>query len=161
MTVIRNYNDTKNELEIAKHRLSWLLERKERIYQRYCGVNTSTLNGVKVQTSKTNKDNMAVYLDKLDAKQQNGLSLNEEILHQEDTVKQLDYYINLMNNNLKQMKGLEYKLYYAIAVEGRSITGAIFDLSVNTGKSESTLWRIYRDKIEAEIKELEGKNERK
>jgi predicted nucleic acid-binding Zn-ribbon protein len=155
MTVLRNYIDTKNELEIAQYRLNYLLDKKENLYLRYCSVATSKIDITKVQNSKVNQDNMAEYLHELTKKQPNGLSLDDEIINQQNIVDKLKYYITLMNDNLKQMKGVEYKLYYAIVVEAKGITKGITEVSENTGKSERTLWKNYYPKIEQEIKELE------
>ncbi|MCL2354614.1 MAG: hypothetical protein FWC68_01770 [Oscillospiraceae bacterium] len=155
MRAIRNYVDTKNELEIAEHRLNYLLDKKEELYLRYCAPVTSNLENVKVQTSKVNRDNVAEYMHELTKKQINGLSLDEEVTDQQNVVNKLKYYINLMNYNLKQMKGVEYKLYYAIVVEAKGVTAGIAEVSEVTSKAESTLWKYYYPKIKSEIEGLE------
>ena len=63
MIAIRNYNDTKNELEIAQSRLNYLIDKKEELYVRYCGMTIPKLKEIQVQESKINKEKM-VYLMK-------------------------------------------------------------------------------------------------
>ena len=74
---------------------------------------------------------------------------------QQGVVSKLKNYINLMETNLKAMKSIEYKLYYAIVIEGRGITGGVEKVSFEVDKDVSTIWRIYYPKIEKEVKKLE------
>lgn len=155
MIAIRNYGDTKNELEIAQNRLNLLLDRKEELYTKYCGISTPNLDDVKIQTSHVNNNKMADYIYELTRIRKNGLSLEQDIEQQQNTVSKLKYYLNIMKHNLKTMKSIEYKLYYAIVVEARGITGGIDQVSFEANKDVSTIWRVYYPKIEKEIKKLE------
>ena len=155
MIAIRNYGDTKNELEIAQTRLNYLMDKKEELYVRYCSVSIPKLDDIKIQQSNVNKDKMADYIHELTKKRKNGLSLEQDLEQQQSVVSKLKYYINLMEHNLKVMKNIEYKLYYAIVVEGRGITGGIDHVSFEANKDVSTIWRVYYPKIEKEIKKLE------
>jgi len=156
MIAIRNYNDTKNELEVAQLRLNYLLDKKEDLYVKYCGMTIPKLDDVRVQTSTVNKDTMAKYMEELTKINPNtGLSLDQEIEQQYNVVSKLKYYLNLMDYNLKNMKALEYKLYYFIVIDGRGITSGVNHLANVTNKDPRTIWKYYYPKIEKEIKKLE------
>lgn len=154
MIAIRNYNDTRSELKIAQNRLDLLLDKREALFTQYCGT-TSSLKDVVVQ-SGGNNDKMTAYVQKLhDPDPKTGKSLAQEIEDQQNEVNRLIYYIGLMDNTLKEIQSIEYKLYYAIVVEGRSITSAVDHVACTEGKDTSTIWKNYYPKIEFEIKKLQ------
>lgn len=156
MIAIRNYGDTKNELEIAQSRLDVLETKQQRLFNKYFPTTTFIKDILIQPVNKDNDNNMINYLtelDKIDKK--TNMSLRDEILHQTAIINTLKPIINLMEHNLKKMKGIEYKLYYAIVVEGRGITGGIDHVSYEVNKDVSTIWRVYYPKIEKEIKKLE------
>lgn len=156
MIVIRNYTDTKNELEIAKNRLYILETRQQQLFSKYFPI-TSFIKDVDIQSSHiSNDDNMVNYLTEMDKiDHDTKMSLRDEIMCQKAIINTLKPYIANMECNLRTMKSIEYKLYYAIVVEARGITGGIDHVSLDTGKDVSTLWKYYYPKIEKEIKKLE------
>ena len=96
MKVIRNYSDTKNEMAIARHRLNYLEGKKEELQERYSISKSSEIGNSKVQNNTANKDRMAYYMYELTKRQQNGLTIDEEIIQQEKLLKELKKYIRKM-----------------------------------------------------------------
>lgn len=158
MIALRNYTDTKNELDITQNRLNYLLNKKEELYTRYCGISSPSLSADKVSGGNGCNDKMTEYVHQITkVNPKTGLSLEDEIAQQQNAVRELKYYLNLMEHNLKTMKSIEYKLYYAIVVEAKGITGGIEAVSYDVDKDVSTIWKYYYPKIEKEIKKLEVK----
>ena len=158
MIAIRTYGDTKNELEIVQSRLNYLLDRKEELYVRYCGMTIPHLDEDKISKSIIEPDKMALYMHELTKiNKKTGMSLEQEIETARKDVKMLKDYLEIMEDNLSKLKSIPYKLYYAIVVEGRGITAGIDHVSYEVDRDVGTLWKYYYPKIEREIKKLEIK----
>ena len=121
MVAIRNYNDTKIELNIAMNKLAQLNEKKNMLYAKYSSLTTENFeDGGRAINKK--RDKMLEYLIELEKVNPiTGKSLEQEINEQRNIVNKLQYYINLMEYNLQQLEGIEYKLYYAIVCEKKNI----------------------------------------
>lgn len=64
--------------------------------------------------------------------------------------------INEIEINLKQLNGIQNKLYYYIAVVGFKVTQAVDHASVEFGLNPSTIWRNYYPKVKEIIKKTEN-----
>ncbi len=153
MIAIKNYTDTKYELHVAQSRLTYLIDKKETIYCRYNSV-TSTIKEVNVQSGH-NHDKMSDYVNEMNKIDPiTGMSLEQEIQLQQKEVNTLKTYLTNMETNLKEMQGIEYKLYYEIVVNGRSVSRAVEKVAMLHSKDTSTIWKYYYPKIAKEIKKL-------
>ncbi len=154
MFTIRNFTDTKCELDVAKTRLNFLMDKKERLYCKYFPI-TPTLKKVMVDGGEKNNDKMADYLHELhEIDLGTGKSLAEEITYQQQNIDKLQGYLNNMSDSLSKMTGIEYKLYYEIVVKGVNISKAVGNIANETGKDTSTIWKNYYSKIKKDIKKL-------
>lgn len=143
---IRNYTNTKCELEMAKTRLNLLMDRKEQLYCKYFPI-TSKLKEVMVDGSRNN-DKMADYLHELhDVDIGTGKSLEEEITYQQQNVDKLQGYLNVMADSLSKMTGIEYQLFYEIAYKGVKITKAVENIAVANDIEPQSIWKNYYKKI--------------
>ena len=126
---IRNYTNTKCELEMAKTRLSLLMDRKEKLYCKYFPI-TSKPKEVMVDGGNYNKDKMAEYMAELyDVDIGTGKSLAGEIQYQQETINKLEEYLNIMAESLSKMTGIEYQLFYEIVYNGINITKAVENIA--------------------------------
>lgn len=154
MFAIRTYTNTKCELEIAKNRLNFLLDKKERLYHKYFPI-VSKLKDISVQNSSHEKDKMTNYLHELhEVDIGTGKSLHDEIIYQQENIRTLEMYLNDMTTVLSQLKGVEYRLYYEIVVNGLNISNAVETVAEWAGKDTQTIWKNYYKKIKKEIKKL-------
>lgn len=144
---IRNFTNTKCELEMAKTRLSLLMDRKEQLYCKYFPI-TAKLKEVMVDGGGRNNDKMADYLHELhEIDIGTGKSLEEEIIYQQQNVDKLQGYLNVMAESLSKMTGIEYQLFYEIAYKGVNITKAVDKVAVANSVEPQTIWKNYYKKI--------------
>lgn len=154
MLTIRNYTDTKCELEMAKTRLSLLMDKKEKLYCKYFPI-TPKLKEVVIDGGERNNDKMADYVHELhEIDIGTGKSLAEEISYQQQKIDKLRGYLNTMNDTLSKMSGLEYKLYYEIVVKGVNISKAVDNIAEFSGKETRTIWKNYYNKIKKDVKKV-------
>lgn len=154
MLTIQSYTDTKCELEITKTRLSLLMDKKERLYCKYFPI-TPKLKEVMVDGGQRNNDKMADYLHELhEIDIGTGKSLADEIKYQQENIERLQGYLNDMTETLEKMTGLEYRLYYEIAVKGVNISRAVDNIAESSGKDVGTIWKNYYKKIKKDVKKL-------
>lgn len=154
MFTIHSYTDTKCELEMAKTRLSLLMDRKEKLYCKYFPL-TPKLKEVMVDGGERNNDKMADYLHELhEIDIGTGKSLADEITYQQQNVDKLQGYLNNMTDSLAKMTGLEYKLYYEIVVKGVNVSKAVDNIAELSGKETRTIWKNYYNKIKKDVKKV-------
>ena len=154
MFTIHSYTDTKCELEMAKTRLSLLMDRKEKLYCKYFPL-TPKLKEVMVEGGEHNNDKMADYLHELhEIDIGTGKSLADEITYQQQNVDKLQGYLNNMTDSLAKMTGLEYKLYYEIVVKGVNVSKAVDNIAELSGKETRTIWKNYYNKIKKDVKKV-------
>ena len=155
MIAIRNFTDTLNEYKIAKGRLGFLLGLEEVKRQRYCGLKSTSIAKVDNSSKRVKGNNVPAFLDAMNRiNEKTGLSLSGEIMEQEAMVNTLSCTLMEMANNLRQMEGVEYQLYYAIVIKGLGITGGVEYVAERTEKDAGTIWKYYYPRIEKEIKKL-------
>lgn len=151
MKTIRNYTNTLNELNIAKTRLNWLMDKKEKLYCKYFPV-TKQLKEVMVDGGLRNNDPMANYLHELtNTDTETGKSLEQEIEDQRNVVQELEYYLRVMDESLKNLTGIEYELYYEIVKNKLPISKAVIKIADRYERDDSTIWRIYHKTIKKDI----------
>lgn len=147
MYAIRNYTNTKCELEMAKTRLNLLMDRKEKLYCKYFPI-TSHIKEVMVDGGCKNNDKMADYLHELhEVDIGTGKSLAEEITYQQQNVDKLQGYLNNMADSLSKMTGIEYQLFYEIVYKGVNITKAVDNIADANSIEPQTIWKNYYKKI--------------
>ena len=154
METIRTYTNTKCELEMAKARLSLLMDRKEQLYCKYFPMTAKIKEDV-VSGGQRNNDKMADYVHELhEVDIGTGRSLADEIDYQREGVERLQQYVNQMNDTLAKMNGIEYALYYEIVVKGVRISRAVSIIAERYNRDDRTIWQYYYSKIKKEIKTL-------
>ena len=159
METIRTYTNTKCELEMAKARLSLLMDRKEQLYCKYFPI-TAKLKDNVVSGGTPNNDKMADYVHELyDVEIETGQSLGDEIEYQRAVVDRLQRCINLMNETLSKMTGIEYTLYYEIVVKGVRISRAVSNVAEQYSKDDHTVWKYHYSRIKKDVKKLKKVSE--
>ena len=159
METIRTYTNTKCELEMAKARLSLLMDRKEQLYCKYFPMTAKIKEDV-VSGGQRNNDKMAGYVHELhEVDIGTGRSLADEIDYQREGVERLQQYVNQMNDTLAKMNGIEYALYYEIVVKGVRISRAVSNIAERYNRDDQTIWKHHYSKIKKEIKTLKKYSE--
>lgn len=144
---IRNFTNTKCELEMAKTRLNLLMDRKEKLYCKYFPI-TSKIKEIMVDGGERNNDKMADYLHELyEVDVGTGKSLAEEIEYERENIKKLQGYLNEMAESLNKMTGIEYQLYYEIVYKGVKISRAVEKIATDNCMEPQTIWKNYYRKI--------------
>lgn len=69
-------------------------------------------------------------------------------------LQKLNKVTEKIEKDLKQLSGIEYKLYYEIVVSGLNVTKAIDKVAFDEDKDVSTLWKGYYPKVKEYIKLL-------
>ncbi len=154
MLAIRDYTNTECELNIAKTRLDFLIDKKTKLYRKYFPLVSNTKE-LMVDGGKKDRDNMAQYLHDLNEVDYGiGMSLSEEITFQQKRIEELTSYLNVMNDHLSKMNGIEYELYYEIVFNATPITKAVEEIAYRNDKDTQTIWKNYYRKIKKYIKKL-------
>ena len=154
MYAIRNYTNTKCELEMAKTRLNLLMDRKEKLYCKYFPL-TAKLKDVIVDGGEKNNDKMADYLHELyEIDVGTGKSLADEIAFEQQNIEKLQGFLNTMSDSLGKMRGIEYQLFYEIVYKGVNITKAVEIIAEKNNKEPQTIWKNYYRKISEYIKKI-------
>ena len=154
MYAIRNFTNTKCELEMAKTRLNLLMDRKEKLYTKYFPLSPK-LKETMVDGGEKNNDKMADYVYELhEVDIGTGKSLAGEIEYQQENINKLQGYLNDMADSLSKMTGIEYQLFYEIAYKGVNITKAVENIAVNNNIEPQTIWKNYYKKISGYVKKI-------
>lgn len=154
MYTIRNYTNTKCELEMAKTRLNLLMDRKEELYCKYFPV-TSRPKEIIVDGGSHDNNKMTDYVHELHMVDLGtGMSLAEEIEYEQNLVNKLQSYMDKLSESLSKMTGIENELFYEIVFKGTNITKAVELIAFLNGKEPQTIWKNQYRKIKKEIKEI-------
>lgn len=154
MKAIINYNNTLCELNSAKLRLNLLMDRKEALYSKYFPMN-KPINSEQVDGGHTIKEPMALYVEELTRiNEETGKSLDQEITEQRNEVNKLKYYIRLMENTIKGLKGMDAELYRYIVFDGMKISKAVSKTAEKNYVDDRTIWRIYHSSIQEHTDKL-------
>ncbi len=153
---IRNYINTKCELEMAKTRLNLLMDRKEQLYCKYFPI-TPKLKEISVDGGNKNNDKMADYLHELhEIDLGTGKSLAEEIEYEQNNINKLQLYLDTMADSLSKMTGIEYQLFYEIVYKGTKITRAVDVVAEKNSIEPRTVWRNHYRNIKKDIKKIKN-----
>lgn len=156
MYAIRNYTNTKCELEMAKTRLSLLMDRKEKLYCKYFPI-TSKIKEIMVDGGEKNNDKMADYVHELhEVDIGTGKSLAGEIESEQENINKLQNYLNIMSDSLSKMTGIENQLYYEIVYKGVNITKAVDNIAEANSIEPRTVWRNHYQNIKKDIKRIKN-----
>lgn len=156
---LRTYTNTKCELEIAKIRLSQLMDRKEKLYAKYFPITQQIKDDV-ISGGKKDNDKMALYVHELNEVDiGTGFSLAQEIEYQRSVIERDTQYINEMTETLNKNNGIEYALYYEIVVKGVGISRAVSNIAERYNKDTDTIWKYHYCKIKKDIKKLKMSSE--
>lgn len=159
MDAIRTYTNTKCELEMAKTRLSLLLDKKEELYAKYFPL-TQKLKDDVIKGGKKDNDKMAQYVHELnEVDYGTGRSLAQEIEYQRGVVDRFNSYIKLMDDTLNKMSGIEYSLYYEIVVKGVITSQAVSNVAERYNRDDHTIWKYHYKKIKNDVKKLQKVSE--
>lgn len=154
MYAIRNYTNTRCELEMAKTRLNLLMDRKEKLYCKYFPI-TPKLKEINVDGGVRNNDKMADYVHELyEVDVGTGKSLAEEITHEQGNINTLQAYLDTMTDSLNKMTGIEYQLFYEIVYKGVRITKAVENIATINDIEPQTIWKNHYRKIKSYIKKI-------
>lgn len=155
METIKTYTNTKCELEMAKTRLSLLMDRKEQLYCKYFPV-TQKLKEDVIKGGERDKDKFASYLYELhNVDIGTGRSLAQEIDYQRDVIDRNKRALAEMTEILKKTTGIEHELYKAIVIDCISKTQAVKRVAEAYEKEERTIWKYHYSKIKKDLKNLE------
>lgn len=156
MYAIRNYTNTKCELEMAKTRLNLLMDRKEKLYCKYFPI-TAKGKEIMVEGGDHNNDKMADYVHELhEVDIGTGKSLAEEIIYEQTNLNKLQGYLNDMTESLSKMTGIEYELFYEIIFKGVNITKAVDNIASNNDIEPRSVWRNYYRNIKKDIRKIKN-----
>lgn len=159
METIRTYTNTKCELEMAKTRLSLLMDRKEQLYAKYFPVTQKIKDDV-IKGGNQDKDKMAAYVHELNEVDiGTGRSLAQEIEYQRDIVDKFKRYLNEMTDALSKMRGIEYSLYYEIVVNGINTSRAVSIVAERYNISDRNMWKYHYKKIKKDVIKLKKVSE--
>ena len=159
MDAIKTYTNTKCELEMAKARLSLLMDRKEQLYAKYFPV-TQVIKDDIIKGGARDNDKMAQYVHELNEVDiGTGRSLSQEIEYQRAVVDNIKRYIAEMDEALKKMRGIEYSLYYEIVVNGVNTSKAVSNIAERYNRDDHTIWKYHYNKIKNDVKKLQKVSE--
>lgn len=160
MIAIRNYTNTTIELRNTQNRLKLLETEAEKVFDKFFPTTASPFAIIKNEKGHA-KDKQAEFQIEMDRKRKhNGLSLREEIAQVKNDVRRLKYYVGLMNDDMKKLKGIEYELYYDIVINEnnarKSISKIVEEFAEKEGinREVNTIWVNYYPKIEEYLKKL-------
>ncbi len=134
--ILKTYNNCKCELEVAKHRLSYLIDRKNELFKQI-GTDIDIYNEL---------------LMRVDV--HNGMSLEGEIEQQYKIIQNLKRCIKAIEYEMRNLKGIEYALYCEIVLDGTPITRAVEKIALENYIDISTVWRNYYPHIKYKVKEI-------
>ena len=159
METIRTYTNTKCELDIAKTRLSFLMDKKEQLYAKYFPITQKIKDDI-IKGGTRDNDKMAQYVHELNEVDfGTGRSLAQEREYQRAVVDTLTRYENDMAETLNKMSGIEYSLYYEIVVKGVKISRAVSNIAERYNKDDHTVWKYHYSKIKNDVKKLKKVSE--
>lgn len=101
---------------------------------------------------KNTQIELNLVLLRLKSLEENEVKINQEKELLNNYVTKLKNNLFLMEENLKQLDGIENKLYYQIVIKGLNVTKAIDKVAFDEDKDVSTIWKVYYPKVKDQIK---------
>lgn len=136
---MKNYFDTKKELEIAKFRLEALEDKKSILYTHILG-GVSKQADVKVTRSSGNTDKMTNYLIET-------YELDRKIEALKNEIGTLEYTLKKMELAMREMKELEYQVFVMRFIDNMKVN----QIAKKLGYSREQIYRIIRE-IQKKVK---------
>lgn len=154
---VRNYTNTLLELRACEARYKLLQERREVYYVKYLGVRSPNLE--KIGSGKNwSIDGMSVFLDLVGRiNEQTGMSLDDELELLAHQIAELNTVLKRIRAALRKMEGLEFQLYVAIVIDGKTVTEAVQEIAEKNYISEQAVWRYHLPKIKEELEAIRRK----
>lgn len=156
MRGLRNYTNTRKELQLAEKRLDILRNRKEELYNRLVmpkGWQMSDGGGVSTKEPESNTEKYVLACNT--PSEATGMSLNEEIAHVEQEIYYLRKVCEMMEETLEQLTGIEATLYSLIIIGGKAPTDAVREVADMQYMTEDNIWHTYYRKIKPFLDLLE------
>lgn len=100
---------------------------------------------------KTELDLVRLNIEALNDEEKSVFARKEILLSYE---KELEQLLNKMEEKLKELKGIEKELLYAILVKGMNVTKAVDKVDFTYDMDSSTIWKNYYPKVKQSIKEI-------
>lgn len=150
MEGIRSYTNTKNELKIVEQRLLVLKQKREELFNRLCvpkGWQVGEGGGTPTTQSATERYVLMIN----EPNKATGMSINQEIEQCEADIKRLRWLLNIMEEALGQLTGIEARLFQKIAVEGMKPTEAVAFVADEQFMSTDNIWHTYYRRIKPYI----------
>lgn len=161
MTAIDTYTKVKCDLIASEEYLQLLKDKREELLQKYCGIHSPATDGDGSQKmlSSTNDSKVIAYMEKMDEKDANGVSLREKIVEAESEVRMLKRTLKNIEKTLKELKTratrstrdkdtITYILFYYIVCQGIRPTKAVQLVTDEYDFSEETaVWKTYYPKV--------------
>lgn len=80
--------------------------------------------------------------------------INEEIRSIDKILENKNNAKKIIASHLKELDGIENKLYYQIVVLGKNVTQAVDKVAFDCDKDVSTIWKNYYPNVKNKIKKL-------
>lgn len=101
---------------------------------------------------------MSVFLDLISrVNPQTGMSLDEELEMLARQIAELNTVLKRIRAALRKMEGLEFQLYVAIVIDGKTVTEAVQEVAEQNYISEQAVWRYHLPKIKEELDAIRRK----
>lgn len=111
----------------------------------------------KFDTYQNTKHELNLYRNRLNILLKYELQLAKEKEMLDNTINLQIELLNQMEKDLKNLNGIENRLYYEIVVKGMRVSKAIEKISLEEDKDVSTLWKNYYPKVKKRIDQLNYK----
>ena len=111
----------------------------------------------KFDTYQNTKHELNLYRNRLNILLKYELQLAREKEMLDNIINLQIELLNQMEKDLKNLNGIENRLYYEIVVKGMRVSKAIEKISLEGDKDVSTLWKNYYPKVKRRIGQLNYK----
>lgn len=111
----------------------------------------------KFDTYQNTKHELNLYRNRLNILLKYELQLAREKEMLDNIINLQIELLNQMEKDLKNLNGIENRLYYEIVVKGMRVSKAIEKISLEEDKDVSTLWKNYYPKVKKRIGQLNYK----
>lgn len=155
METLCSYYKTQAERNVLQCRYDLLEERVEYLQQKYLGVHAIRYDKM-ASTPGTPPDKVLLYLDAVEKKNEDGLSITEEMQELKDHLCVYNKVLSEMERQIKQINGVSEKLYVKIVFEQVKPTEAVSEIANSEFINERQVWRYY-----SEIKPFIPKKQKK
>ena len=155
MKAIRNYTSTFLEYKVVKARLDYLLNKRDELETRYCGVSALGYENNGEQSQPSQRDRMMLFIKAITTPdEQTGLSLDDEIAICNKELTELQETLSLMAKAISRMTDVEAQLYCKIVLDGLKVSQAIKAIADAQFMSERNVYDRYYSQIKEDIEKI-------